>query len=125
MFIASPDHDSDPALAQLKEFSDRISQKKQGGRSLKIQGEAFHLSAANWSDHNGSGQNAEKPSVALHAAPLMPLRQRDMQVMAEIFEQASLEAMDAIEADVLAHLAKLSPEPCWEDEPFDFLQDYL
>ncbi|GAB4385012.1 MAG: hypothetical protein Kow00121_49370 [Elainellaceae cyanobacterium] len=53
---------------------------------------------------------------------LMPLRDRDLEVLTDLFSQDEIEA---IEADILWNLDRRAPEPCWEDDPFDFLRDYL
>jgi hypothetical protein len=57
-----------------------------------------------------------------HADPLMPLRQRDEQVLMDLFKQEDIEA---IEADIAINLLWRCPEPCWEDNPFEFLREYL
>jgi hypothetical protein len=57
-----------------------------------------------------------------YAAPLAPLRTRDGQELSTFFERAD---MDSIEADILNLLSHLFPEPCWEDDLFEFLQDLL
>ncbi len=57
-----------------------------------------------------------------HASPLMPLRERDLKVLMELFTQ---EEIEAIEEDILWNLTRRAPEPCWEDDPFSFLRDYL
>ncbi len=51
------------------------------------------------------------------ANPLAPLRDRDRQALTEIFTH---EHMVAIEADILARLSYLVPEPPWEVEPYVF-----
>ncbi len=50
------------------------------------------------------------------------LRRRDWHELASMFD---LENISDIEADILSHLDRLWPEPCWEEDPFDFLRDYL
>ncbi|WP_416674228.1 hypothetical protein [Egbenema bharatensis] len=57
-----------------------------------------------------------------HTATLIPLRNRDLETLSELF---TLDEIEAIEADILCNLTRRLPEPCWEDNPFDFLQDYL
>ncbi len=57
-----------------------------------------------------------------YAAPLAPLRVRDGQELSTFFDRAD---MDSIEADILNLLSHLFPEPCWEDDLFEFLQDLL
>ncbi|MEM7062799.1 MAG: hypothetical protein AAF572_06515 [Cyanobacteria bacterium P01_B01_bin.77] len=61
-------------------------------------------------------------TLAFHAEPLAPLRQRDEQALDEIFEDTQIEAMIA---DICNRLKQLYPEPCWDDDPFDFLSGYL
>lgn len=63
------------------------------------------------------------PSLEVrHASPLSPLRLRDRQALSEIFEH---DCLDEIAQDIHAYLARMYPEPCWEDEPYDFLGQYL
>lgn len=62
------------------------------------------------------------PPLADHAAPLAPLRDRDQQALSDFFQR---DDMREIEADVTQMLLQLWPEPCWEDDPFAFLQDFL
>jgi hypothetical protein len=52
----------------------------------------------------------------------IPLRQRDEQVLTELFRQ---EGIEAIEEDIVCNLLSRYPEPCWEDDPFEFLKEYL
>ncbi len=56
------------------------------------------------------------------AAPLMPLRDRDVTALSAWFAD---EDMGAIVADIQSQLQQCFPEPCWEDDPFDFLHEYL
>jgi hypothetical protein len=51
-----------------------------------------------------------------------PFRKRDEQVLTELFHQ---EGIEAIEQDIACNLLWRCPEPCWEDDPFEFLQDFL
>lgn len=57
-----------------------------------------------------------------HADPLAPLRQRDEQALEEIFDDAQ---MEEVFVDVCDRLKQLYPEPCWDEDPFEFLQDYM
>jgi hypothetical protein len=61
-------------------------------------------------------------SVGNFAAPLSPLRDRDLRALSKLFLN---DTMSAIEADIAQLLIRLQPEPCWEDDPFAFLQDFL
>ncbi|PSB19774.1 hypothetical protein C7B65_10420 [Phormidesmis priestleyi ULC007] len=61
------------------------------------------------------------PAYSDHAAPLSPLRDRDLVALDEFFDRDDL--LD-LEQDVNRHLLRLFPEPCWEDA-LSFLKDYL
>lgn len=50
------------------------------------------------------------------------LRERDCTALIELFDR---DDGDEIEADISCSLFWLIPEPCWEDDPFDFLREYL
>lgn len=56
------------------------------------------------------------------APPLMPLQNRDRTILVSLFER---EDMADIHDDIATQLSKLIPEPCWEDDPFTFLSDFL
>ncbi|MCD8489938.1 MAG: hypothetical protein LRZ84_25180 [Desertifilum sp.] len=56
------------------------------------------------------------------AAPLMPLRERDVKALSDFFDPMN---MAEVEADILQNLLWLWPEPCWEDDPYEFLREYL
>ena len=60
--------------------------------------------------------------ISSFAAPLSPLRTRDIQALSELFLRSDIYA---IEADVNQRLLALLPEPCWEDEVFAFLDEFL
>lgn len=57
-----------------------------------------------------------------YAAILMPLNERDSKALLALFER---EDIDQIEAEIDRNLLWLAPAPCWEDNPFDFLSEYL
>lgn len=58
-----------------------------------------------------------------HAGPLSPLRDLDLEIMADWFERPEI---NEIEADIDYHLELLYPEPPWEDAiDFEFLHDHL
>ncbi|MBE7381723.1 MAG: hypothetical protein F6J95_009975 [Leptolyngbya sp. SIO1E4] len=57
-----------------------------------------------------------------HASPLTPLRQRDARALDEFFKD---ERIQEITLDIHRNLARMYPEPCWEDEPYDFLHGYI
>ena len=57
-----------------------------------------------------------------HAAPLDPLRDRDL---AELMNWFQREDMTELEQDVNYRLLLLFPEPCWEEADWLFLQELL
>ncbi|NJR66899.1 MAG: hypothetical protein HC772_18855 [Leptolyngbyaceae cyanobacterium CRU_2_3] len=58
----------------------------------------------------------------LYIEQATPFRKRDEQVMIDLFRQ---EGIEAIEQDIAYNLLWRCPEPCWEDDPFEFLRDFL
>lgn len=85
-----------------------------------------HRAAPLWDRETSSSFDLRFEGSTMHsgsyASPLMPLRDRDLQVLMELFTQ---EEIEAIEEDILWNLTRRAPEPCWEDDPFNFLRDYL
>jgi hypothetical protein len=67
-------------------------------------------------------ETSEVLEASGHAAPLSPLRNRDLKAMMELFQ---LNEIEAIEQDILQNLVLRYPEPCWEDHVFDFLKEFL
>jgi hypothetical protein len=61
-------------------------------------------------------------NLEIHSPPSNSLRQRDWKALLELFDR---DDVDEIEADVHGSLLLLPPEPCWEDDPFDFLREFL
>jgi hypothetical protein len=60
--------------------------------------------------------------ASIHAAPLSPLKERDWKELASLFDRKD---SDEIEADVISKLNMLYPEPSWDEDPYDFLREYL
>ncbi|NJL79660.1 MAG: hypothetical protein HC917_13945 [Richelia sp. SM2_1_7] len=58
----------------------------------------------------------------VHAPPLVEFNERDWKILVELFDRKD---SDEIEADINKKLSWMVPEPAWEDEPLDFLQEYL
>lgn len=56
-----------------------------------------------------------------HAPPLQ-LQDRDWKELVKLFDRKD---NDEIEADIMNKLRWLVPEPCWEDDPYDFLEEYI
>jgi hypothetical protein len=65
---------------------------------------------------------AELDQSKSYAAPLSPLRMQDIRELAVFFDG---DDMPSLEEDMLKMLDRLLPEPCWEDNPFDFLGDFI
>ena len=47
---------------------------------------------------------------------------RDWKILVELFDRKD---SDEIEEDINTILSWMVPEPAWEDEPLDFLKEYL
>lgn len=56
------------------------------------------------------------------APPMMSMHQRDRTILVDLFER---EDMSDIQTDIKSQLGKLITEPCWDDDPYGFLSDYL
>ncbi len=50
------------------------------------------------------------------------LRERDWEALISLFDR---DDSDEIEAEITNKLVWLVPEPCWEDNPFEFLREFL
>nr|WP_206754710.1 hypothetical protein [Anabaena sphaerica] len=50
------------------------------------------------------------------------LKQRDWEALKSLFDR---DDSDEIEAEIKSKLVWLVPEPCWEDNPFEFLREFL
>ena len=60
--------------------------------------------------------------LSSHIPSSTSLQERDWEALIELFDR---EDGEEIEDDINSSLLFLMPEPCWEDNPFDFLLDYL
>ncbi|WP_448574026.1 hypothetical protein [Trichothermofontia sp.] len=61
-------------------------------------------------------------SLRSFAVLVAPLKDRDIKALDTLFCD---DDMEAAAADISQVLLALFPEPCWEDDPFEFLRDYL
>ncbi|MDZ8023148.1 MAG: hypothetical protein RMX65_023695 [Nostoc sp. DedQUE01] len=61
-------------------------------------------------------------NLQVYTPSLPSLRDRDWTALIELFDR---DDGDDIEADIHINLFWLIPEPCWEDDPFDFLREYM
>ena len=57
-----------------------------------------------------------------YAPPISPLRERDTAVLLEWFGRAD---MDDVESNLDRCLLSLWPEPCWEDDLTELLEEFL
>ncbi|MDJ0677244.1 MAG: hypothetical protein QNJ36_17995 [Calothrix sp. MO_167.B42] len=71
------------------------------------------LQAKNWT---------HEEKIKAYALPLMPLRERDWKVLVQLFDR---EDSEEIADNINSKLLMMMPEPFWEDDPFDFLYEYL
>ena len=58
----------------------------------------------------------------VHAPPVEEFNERDWKILVELFDRKD---SDEIEEDINTKLSWLAPEPIWENESLDFLQEYL
>ena len=112
--ISSSNNDSIAFLSDLRRFSDQAEMVKTAAR------EAAKISVREAQSHSLL-ENSQSYAFS-YAAPLMPLRERDINAMEALFDRND---SDDIEAEINNALLWLLPEPCWEDSPFDFLHEYL
>jgi hypothetical protein len=119
-------HDSDSSLAELIQFSSQALLRKATQRTESISTVA--LGQKGWvtlKDSNADFEAAEFEATAFEAgsvATLMPLRDRDLVILTELFKQDQIEE---IEANILHNLLQRCTEPCWEDDPMEFLEEFL
>ncbi|MEL6135908.1 MAG: hypothetical protein AAFR42_00640 [Cyanobacteria bacterium J06628_6] len=110
----------DPFVRALMRFSERA---KTAERQLVQPSELQWLLHA--AQEDASLTDYEVPRVLptqFYAEPLAPLRDRDEAALDDIFQSEDVE--EAV-SDVQARLQQIYPEPCWEDEPYDFLHGYI
>lgn len=132
MVVTLSSEASDPSLAELIDYSVRASALKQAGRSLMAPGDAGSVNPTDWPANwlpDGDIASIFDASLLsiedtgnLEGTIISPLRDRDLKVLIDWFTP---EGIGDIEVDICHYLQQLMPEPCWEDDPFDFLEEYL
>lgn len=128
MFVTSPDNDSDSSLAELLEYSSRARLQKTLLQTTSEQTPVQNVPTQSdmrleeWNDSPRLDQTEPNLNFESYSAPSAALREQDLRSLEELFGQDGIEQ---IEADILHNLTLLSPAPCWEDDPFDFLREYL
>ncbi|MDB9525539.1 hypothetical protein PN498_06035 [Oscillatoria sp. CS-180] len=88
---------------------------------------ALYLSRSDESVILPTAKTIEVTSPSLdvhHASPLAELREGDRQALEALFDFDN-DLIQDITLDVHRYLARMYPEPCWEDEPHDFLHGYV
>lgn len=76
-----------------------------------------------WRSVKITSRRPYRPEAFDHAAPLTPLRDRDVEIMSSWFDPVD---MNEVEQDVNYHLSLLYPEPPWEESvDLNFLKDHL
>ena len=60
--------------------------------------------------------------IEVHAPPITEFNERDWKILVELFDRKD---SDEIEKDINTKLSWMVPEPVWEDEPLEFLKEYL
>ncbi|MBD2663308.1 hypothetical protein B6N60_03181 [Richelia sinica FACHB-800] len=61
-------------------------------------------------------------NISTPTPTITSLKDRDWEALTALFDR---DDGDEIEADITSKLLFLIPEPCWEDNPFEFLREYL
>jgi hypothetical protein len=106
-----------PQKPKLEATPDGLAELKQAARQGEIQKARQGLRGG-----EGLAGLTEFQQLGGHAAPLSPLRERDSKVLSDWFQR---DDMVEIEADIASCLLRLLPEPCWEEDPFEFVRDFL
>ncbi|MGB3641098.1 MAG: hypothetical protein WBA39_26490 [Rivularia sp. (in: cyanobacteria)] len=61
-------------------------------------------------------------TTEVHAPPVEEFNERDWKILVELFDRKD---SDEIEEDIKTKLSWLAPEPLWEEEALDFLQEFV
>jgi hypothetical protein len=64
----------------------------------------------------------ESHNLEVNVSPFNSLRERDWEALISLFDR---DDSDEIEREIKSKLLWLVPEPCWEDNPFEFLREFL
>ncbi|MCT7953800.1 hypothetical protein [Laspinema palackyanum] len=119
--MSSSTNSRDPFVTQLLEFS----QKAAVSKPSRLWRRFFPSKIEPQSDLEiaSSDFTANSFEFSTEAAePLSALKERDTKALAELFED---EEIEAIQADILLCLSFLSPAPCWDEQAFEFLKEFL
>lgn len=61
-------------------------------------------------------------NLQVNVSSLNSLRERDWEALTSLFDR---DDSDEIENEIKSKLVWSVPEPCWEDNPFEFLREFL
>lgn len=114
MAYSSVDRSSDLSLLELLQHSADVLLKREARRSLKPSSELINAPDRVFFSETGIVLASE----AFHAAPLSPLKARDLRALDDLFADGEMRLM---EEDILHNLLRRCPEPCWEDTLLEFL----
>lgn len=110
MYITKFNHEDATPLNELFRFSSQVADRlSRSPRFRKL-------------DRTNTQVKTESSRLVNHATPLSSLTERDLEALAAMFEP---EDATEVEAELAHYLNLMCPEPCWEEDPFDFLRDYL
>lgn len=119
--MSSSTNSRDPVFIQLLEFSKKAAVSKPSRRWRRFLPSKLETLADPQTGSSDFTANSWEFSTSA-AEPLSALKERDTQALAELFEH---EEIEAIQADVLLCLSFLSPAPCWDEQAFEFLKEFL
>ena len=119
--MSSSTNSRDPFVTQLLEFSQKAAVSKPSRRWRRFLPNKIEPRSDLEIPRSDFTANSFEVSTGA-AEPLSALKERDTQALAELFED---EEIEAIQADVLLCLSFLSPAPCWDEQAFEFLKDFL
>jgi hypothetical protein len=122
MLTEPSSQDSDPGLVELIRFSSKALLRKEFERSRVKQGNSASKRIGHRAVEQDQTGSLDAKIHTDYVATAMPLRERDLEVLADLFRQ---DKIDEMEADVLNNLLRRYPEPCWEDNPMEFLKEHL
>lgn len=113
----------DPYISRLIKFSNKRADENSAGsryltsrNSVTAQTAPVTATAATVRPLNRTGLKV------VHADPISPLRLQDLVALDDLFDH---DQMVIAEPDILHNLDKMCPEPCWEEDPYEFLHGYL
>ncbi len=116
MLISQSPDEGALALAELVRFSEKVaaSETARVSRFPRVK-----RTKQPTTDQLSTEQSRSQSS---YASPLKALRERDLQALAALFDG---ENGDRIETEIASYLLMLWPDPCWEEDAYDFLGEFL